>query len=148
VPTGNSFRVFYIDDDENDRLLLGRALTKAAGAEVRTFGSAIEAQEYLTSVAQSPADALPHLIVTDLKMPVMDGIQFVEWLRNSPHKFLTIVVLSGSRLVSDARRAYAAGANSFVGKASSVGDSERQLSLLVQYWRTVAVLPVPGLEGG
>jgi CheY-like chemotaxis protein len=66
---------------------------------------AIECLEAVTA----PELQLPHLIITDLKMPKMTGVEFVKWLRNSRFSYLPIIVLSGSSLPEDVLEAYRSG---------------------------------------
>ncbi len=69
-------RVLAVDDEE-DALGLLRAVLEAAGAEVITMASAVEALSRIASIA-------PDAIVVDLGMPAMDGFEFIGRLRASP----------------------------------------------------------------
>lgn len=60
---------------------------------------------------------LPALILLDLKMPRATGFEVLKWIRSHPELGnLPVVVLSGSELQDDIRRAYSAGANSYLVK--------------------------------
>lgn len=57
---------------------------------------------------------IPALVLLDLKMPRANGIEMLEWIRRHPsYHELPVIILSGSELQDDMRRAYAAGANSY-----------------------------------
>ena len=60
---------------------------------------------------------LPSLILLDLKMPRATGFEVLKWIRSHPELGqLPVVVLSGSELHEDVRRAYVGGANSYLVK--------------------------------
>ena len=86
-------RVLVVDDDPDTRSLLEDYL-EAVGLEVTYAGNGQEAFEAL-------AKEVPDVILLDLAMPVMDGMTFLDRLRNDPyHAGLPVIVLT-SRDLSD-----------------------------------------------
>ena len=67
--------ILVVDDSLMDLRVAGRLLERNAGWTVRYARNGHEAQELCDSY-------LPDLIVTDLQMPEMDGLQLVQWVRN------------------------------------------------------------------
>lgn len=135
------FRILVIDDDVDDQFFFQRALRRVEPIpEVRLVESAGGAIEFLTAL-QPDSHLTPHVILCDVKMPVMTGFEFVRWLRNSPYKMMPVVLCSTSTLPQDVETAYGAGANSFVSKPHAHDDIQKLLQDLVYYWRDVAVLP-------
>lgn len=100
-----SVRILAIDDSPTIRGLVGRAL-KTAGFEVYTASDGIEGLGTL-------GDADPHLIITDVNMPRMDGFGVIEGVRASvEYASVPILVLtteSGADLKARARKAGATG---------------------------------------
>lgn len=135
------FRILVIDDDADDQFFFQRALRKMEPIpEISLVDSAGHAIEFLAALG--PASPLtPHMILCDVKMPVMTGFEFVRWLRDSPHQKMPVVLCSTSTLPQDVDTAYGAGANSFVSKPHAHGDIQKLLQDLVYYWRDVAMLP-------
>src|SRR5579864_4283524 len=113
--------MLLVEDEEHDVFFVRRA-TEQAGAEhwVHAVQDGEEAIRYLMGEGQY-ADRekfpAPNVILTDLKMPGMDGFAFLHWLRNNPrYSVIPIVVYSNSHLEEDVRAAYQAGANSYIVK--------------------------------
>lgn len=84
-------KVLLVDDDRSTRYLIGRVLTKRFGCEVTEAGDGRQALEALSH------DRF-HLVFLDVQMPVMDGLETLRTLRESPeHAALQVVMLTGER---------------------------------------------------
>ena len=98
--------ILLLEDQENDVILVRRAAAKVdPNHQLRPVGNGEEAIRYLMGSErggnQFPA---PDLIVTDLKMPVMDGLDFLRWRQgNARWKMVPTIVLSGYGLELDIR---------------------------------------------
>jgi CheY-like chemotaxis protein len=95
--------IVVVDDDHDVREALGEVLMEE-GFDTRLFESARAALEFL----RTPVDGAPHpaLILLDLMMPGMNGWQFrEEQLRDERLKDIPVVVITASRLGSEAIRA-------------------------------------------
>ena len=80
---------------------------------------------------------LPNVIFLDLKMPRMDGLEFLRWLRTwPPGRIMPVIVLTTSVLPSDLTAAYEAGANSYLVKASDAHELIEQVSAIGAVWLT------------
>jgi CheY-like chemotaxis protein len=79
--------VLIVEDDENDAFLLRRALDEMSSLIVRIVPNGLEAQHYLrgegkySDRSQYP---IPDVIVCDYNMPICNGVEFAQWLRNDP----------------------------------------------------------------
>src|SRR5262249_3632363 len=77
--------VLLVDDDTDFPLLVSRAMKFLNPRPVLHYvPSAFQAQDYLIGrhvFGDRSAYPLPHLIMLDLKMPLLDGFQFLEWAR-------------------------------------------------------------------
>jgi two-component system response regulator len=113
-----------VEDDENDAILFRKACERAGlPAELHRVEAADYAKAYLLGegiYGDRVLYPLPQIIVLDLKMPRMDGFDFLRWLR-AEQKFAGIPVLVFSASISreDKSRAIAEGANSFFIKPAS-----------------------------
>jgi FixJ family two-component response regulator len=104
-PIEDAAIVAVVDDDASLRKSLSR-LVAAAGQPVRTFASA---GEFLDSTACEAVSC----VVSDLRMPGLDGLQLQDALRAQlPH--LSIIFITGYGAVSDSVRAMKAGAVDFL----------------------------------
>ena len=103
--------VLLIEDCEDDVFFFQRALRKACShcqlTHVGDGGSAVQ----LLQKTASAAGKLPDLIYLDLKMPVLNGFEVLDWIRQQPFApWLRVVVLSGSDQEKDRQKAHALGA--------------------------------------
>jgi CheY-like chemotaxis protein len=116
--------VLHVEDDENDALLLVKACERAklAVALYRVADGEV-AREYL--LGSEPFDdrlkyPLPEVIVLDLKMPRLDGFEFLKWLRgHESFRVLPVMVFTASLSREDEARAAAEGATSYYLKPTS-----------------------------
>jgi CheY-like chemotaxis protein len=84
--------------------------------------------------------AYPTFITVDLKMPGTDGFAVLEHLKRHPDfAIIPTVVLSSSRDRDDIKKAYMLGASSYHVKPNSLGELQRQLKVLHDYWMTCEV---------
>src|SRR6476620_3495862 len=90
-------RVLVVEDNDDIRRALAELLELEGLNPVQAAHGA-EAVERLT------AGVVPCAIVLDLMMPVMDGWDFLQWLRDSPHRDTPVVVLTALSFDGDADR--------------------------------------------
>ncbi len=116
--------ILHVEDDENDAILFGKACERAGlPAQTHRVAAADEARSYLLGegvYADRVLFPLPQIIVLDLKMPRMDGFDFLKWLRQT-EAFAKIPVLVFTASISreDKSRAMAEGASSYFVKPAS-----------------------------
>lgn len=78
---------------------------------------------------------LPGVLLLDLKMPRVGGLEVLEWIRQkSPFPHLPVVVLTVSEEVRDVSKAYKLGANSFLIKPPRVAELKETLRMIDNYW--------------
>lgn len=95
------------------------------------------------------ADGDPAIVLLDLKMPRMDGLEVLRQIRSDARfKYLPVVVFSSSREVADLRRCYQFGANAFVVKPMNYRKYAAMLGCLGQFWVFMNELPPPESHGG
>jgi CheY-like chemotaxis protein len=116
--------ILHVEDDENDAILFQKACERA-GLPAQTFRveAADIAKSYLLgegAYADRVQYPLPQIVVLDLKMPRMNGFEFLNWIRHD-ERFAGIPVLVFTASISreDKSRAMAEGASSFFIKPSS-----------------------------
>ena len=106
--------VLHVDDDPNDTALL-QAASRNARVDFRLHNveDGEQAIAYLSD-AQQARGPMPSLVLLDMKMPRATGLEILQWIRKHPDlNRLPVIVLSGSELQEDIRKAYAEGANSY-----------------------------------
>ncbi len=144
--SGRAIRVLLVEDDPNDIVLTRRAFRKAELPEpIAIVEDGKQAVAYLGATgefADRRAHPLPDLVLLDLKLPRMTGLEVLAWLRQQPSlQRLPVVVLTSSREISDVNRAYELGANSYLGKPVTFDSLARIVSDLDRYWGELNVGP-------
>jgi CheY-like chemotaxis protein len=134
--------VLLVEDNEDDVFLMKRAWMKAG--VTRELKVAIDGQaavEFLqTAVEQS--QNLPCLVLLDLKMPRVPGLEVLSWMRKQPGlSKLPVVILTASSAFKDIEAAYELGANSYFSKPESSDQLCELTKLLDNYWLKNCLLP-------
>ncbi len=146
--TEKSSPILLVEDNQDDEVLTVRALKKhnVANAIVVARDGA-EALAYLAGATERTArgeSALPHLILLDLKLPKVDGLEVLARIRkDEATRLLPVVVLTSSREERDLVESYRLGANSYIRKPvdfDQFSEAVRQLGL---YWLVLNETPPP-----
>jgi CheY-like chemotaxis protein len=138
--------ILLADDSEADVVLLERAFAHM-GIDVllHVVADGAEAIAYLQGegrYGQREEFPLPDLLLLDLKMPLANGFEVIEWVRAQPRlAALRIVVLTTSDQSRDIDRAHRLGANSFLVKPVSFDDFKVMVRQLCDYWLQVSKVP-------
>lgn len=134
VPPANCFTILVIDDMLPNRVLLRKVL-KGAGYAVLEASNGIEALDLLRDQSISP-----DLIITDIEMPVMDGITMVGQIRllENPIARVPVIAASGNADEGMRRAALGAGSDVFLTKPFDLGVLRREIAGLIRSRRQVA----------
>ncbi|GIF38881.1 response regulator [Actinoplanes xinjiangensis] len=131
-------RILVIDDSPDDVTLTLRALKKNNITNVVDVASdGEEAIRYLFP-AEGQLTTLPALILLDLNMPKVSGLEVLRRIRGDPRtKYLPVVVLTTSTEERDIVNTYDLGANSFVRKPVAFDEFLEAVRVLGMYWLLV-----------
>jgi DNA-binding response OmpR family regulator len=116
--------ILHVEDDDNDALLLAKACQRAQLPVIlQRVSDGEAARNYLVGEADY-ADRLrypvPNVVVLDLKLPCMNGFDFLHWFRQqSMFSEIYVLVFTSSLSRDDKARAIAEGANSYFVKPAS-----------------------------
>lgn len=140
-PTIAPAPVLYAEDDDNDAFLMQRAFQKAAVKNpLRVVTNGEEAVRSLAAATRPAAEpnSLPRLVLLDLNLPRLNGLEVLKWIREQPAlKELLVVILTSSTQERDIRAAYALEANGYLVKP----PSSTQLVELVGALRDACLAP-------
>jgi CheY-like chemotaxis protein len=126
-------RVLFAEDNEDHAFLIRRSLS-SVGAELTHVADGEDAIGRL----EAWEGPLPDLVLLDMNMPRLSGLEVLERIRaSSRYDRVPVVIFSTSRLPADLARAYAARANSYVAKPASFAEFRDILGKLGDYWTTV-----------
>ena len=131
--------ILLVEDDSNDELLTLRALQMSKiKNEVVVARDGSEALDFLfckNRFADRDPNDLPVLVILDIKLPKVDGLEVLRRLRaEPPTRLLPVVMLSSSKEEGDLREAYRSGANSFLRKPVDFTEFMEYMRLLGSYW--------------
>jgi CheY-like chemotaxis protein len=126
-----SYTVLVVDDDPDDLEITRRALAKnGCGVTCMMTSRGEDALALLRGAAE-----LPSLILLDLKMPGMNGIDTLRTIRSDDRlKRIPVVVVTNSTLESDRSSAFDAGANAFLHKAFDLDQYGRDIQDQLERW--------------
>jgi CheY-like chemotaxis protein len=142
-PPQQAVTVLLVDDDDVDVQAVRRAFKKAKIANpVAIARDGQEALEVLRGKDGVAPLSRPYIIILDLNMPRMDGIEFLTELRKDPqHRDAVVFVLTTSKADEDRAASYDKNVAGYILK-SDVGDGFLNvITLLDCYWRVV-LLPI------
>lgn len=131
--------ILLVEDHPDDEELTIRALTKNnIMNEVVVARDGVEALEYLFGTgayAGRDMNVMPQIILLDLKLPKVDGLEVLRRLRADDRtKFLPVVVLTSSKEEQDIVKSYQLGANSYVRKPVDFQEFSQAVQNLGLYW--------------
>lgn len=135
----NSVNILLVEDDEVDAEAIRRALKKSKLANpLQIVGNGLEALDALRGANEHEAIPRPNLVLLDLNMPRMNGIEFLTELRKDEALKDTIVfVLTTSDADRDKVEAYEKNVAGYILKSRVGEDFMRLIDLLDIYWRLV-----------
>lgn len=141
--------ILLVEDDPNDELLTLRALRKTGvEADFAVAHDGGEALQYLHGnppAESSDVPAQPSLVLLDLKLPQVDGLEVLRTIRSDPRTtLLPVVVLSSSDEPRDVEEAYRLRTNSYIRKPVNFVEFNQAADLLVRYWLSLNELPPAG----
>jgi len=137
--------ILQVDDDPNDVFLLQHAMAKAGVTnplQVATDGQ--QAINYLSGAgkfADRKEFPQPCLVLLDLKLPHVMGLDVLKWIREQPGPALVTIILSASAEDADIAAAYRLGANAFLTKPSEASKLEDMAKAIKDFWLTHNTLP-------
>jgi CheY-like chemotaxis protein len=138
-------KILLAEDSENDIELTLAALDGHRVAnEVVVVRDGVDALDYLhrRGAYQGRPPENPALILLDLKMPRVDGIQVLREVKGDPNlRTIPVVMLTSSREEQDVVNSYNLGVNAYVVKPVEFKDFMEAVKVLGQFWAVVNELP-------
>ena len=133
--------ILLVEDNPDDELLALRALKKNNILnEVRVVRDGEEAIDYLSQMSGS--EPLPEVVLLDLQLPKVSGLDVLKAIRaNSRTRLLPVVVLTSSDEEKDIVDSYQLGANSYIRKPVDFNQFVEAVQQLGVYWLVLNMTP-------
>jgi CheY-like chemotaxis protein len=140
-------RILIVDDSPKDVELAIAALSeKNLANEVDIAEDGEEALEYLNKQGKF-SDRLngnPAVILLDIKMPKMNGIEVLKYIREDPKfKIIPVIMVTSSREEKDLVESYKLGANAYIVKPVDITQFMESIKTLGQFWVVINQQPHP-----
>lgn len=134
----NTARIVLVEDNPGDVLLVKRALQeKGIAVDLTCFG---DGQRALKDLTEQRGQKAPDLILLDLNLPKVEGVDVLEAIRSTPHLAdVPVLILTSSASPTDSRRTALLGAARHIIKPSGLDDFLREVGRSVE-----EVLPASG----
>ena len=138
--------ILLVEDNPDDELLMMRALAKNDVTDgVIVAHDGVEALDYLFAsgpYAGRDSGGMPRLILLDLQLPRLNGLEVLERLRSDERtRLLPVVVLTSSNERQDMLDSYGLGANSYVRKPVDFKEFIGTVEQLKRYWLNLNQAP-------
>jgi CheY-like chemotaxis protein len=141
--------ILLVEDNRDDEALTLRALKKNnIKNEIVVARDGAEALDFLFATgahAGREASLLPQVVLLDLNLPKIDGLEVLRRLRaNEETRFLPVVILTSSKEEQDLLRGYSLGANSYIRKPVDFNQFSEAVRTLGLYWLVLNESPPIG----
>jgi len=139
--------ILLVEDNADEELFVLRALKKNGIANrVSVVRDGAEALDFLfcanAHAGRDPND-MPQLVLLDIKLPKIDGLEVLRRIRAEKRtRLVPVVMLTSSKEPEDRVKAYQAGANSYIRKPIDFSEFIESVGLLGMYWLMLNIGPM------
>ena len=132
----NSGPIILVEDNESDAEVARRAIKRSSPTRTLVvIGDGLSAAEMLLGTEGQPPCPRPRLMMIDINLPGLDGIELLTRIRSNPElRGVAVVIVSSSSEERDIRRAYDRGCNSYVTKPVDIRELQSRYASVVNYW--------------
>lgn len=139
--------VLHVEDDEYDRFFMSHALKAAGlGVSLKSLSDGTSAIDYLSGngiYADRTLYPAPALVLLDLNLPRVSGLEVLAWIRQQPHYAeLPVIIVSSSHLAPDRAAAMVLGASDYFVKPNSTVQYRNIVAAIFEKWMSpISVSP-------
>lgn len=144
----NEIEILLVEDSDDDLEMTLHALRKARIANhIQTARDGAEALDFIFCQGAFSARTMnegPKVVLLDLKLPKVDGLEVLQRLKADPRtRKIPVVILTSSKEQSDLIRSYDLGVNSYIVKPVNFDQFVQAVQDLGMYWMVLNQAPLP-----
>jgi two-component system, chemotaxis family, response regulator Rcp1 len=138
------YPILLVEDNPDDVLITQRAFKKGMiKNKLYTVENGIEALKFLHKEEEYSDAPVPALILLDINMPLMNGFQVLEKIKNDDElQKIPVIMLTTSERDSDIEKAYSLGCNSYIVKPVNFQKFLEVVVNAQEYWLKISKIPV------
>jgi len=138
--------VLLVEDSEDDIYVMKMACQRTGiPHQLQIVTNGAMAVDYLSGAgeyADRSTHPFPDIVFLDIKMPKLDGLEVLKWIRSQATlKNLPVVMLTASTETVDVDRAYDLGVTSYLKKNSNPAEFGQGVRILLKYWLVLNIPP-------
>ena len=137
--------ILLVEDSEHDAEMTMRVLKRRGIVnEIAWVKDGVEAVEYLFCEGEyaDRDNGMPKLVLLDMKMPRMDGLQVLRKLKSAEKtRHIPVIMLTSSQEESDLMNSYLSGVNSYIVKPVDFEQVDETIAQVGMYWAVVNQTP-------
>lgn len=146
APLVGTHTILLAEDSEDDVFFFTRAFRGITGpCSLRVVGNGVRAVDYLSGndpFANRQECPLPSFVLLDIKLPLLSGLEVLEWVRNDPMlKDLPVAMFTHCNQMAEINRAQALGADAYFVKPARPQELSEMLKSITQTWFKCGVFP-------
>ncbi len=130
--------ILHVEDDDDAVFLFQHAMSEvAAGCSIRAVSDGQMAIDYIEGKGKfcdRQAFPMPWLVLLDLKLPRVPGLDVLKWIRYEARSTVPVVILSSSQHTEDIATAYKLGANAYLVKPSDLRQLLEMAKMIQGFW--------------
>ena len=144
--------ILLVEDEPNDVYFMQQAMQKAGVVNpIQVASDGRQAIDYFKGAgkfANRSEFPLPCLVLLDLKLPYVMGLDVLKWIRQQPQAATIVIILSSSKDEADVAAAYRLGANGYLVKPPELSKLLDMAKSIKDYWLTHNTPPLKSREQG
>lgn len=143
APKERSIRILLVEDNPGDARLTQEALEEARIAnDLDIVADGAQALEFVKRQGRYAHSARPDLILLDLNLPKMSGLEVLAEIKKDDRlRSIPVIILTTSRNHEEVNRAYFLNCNAYIVKPVSLEQFIEAIELIDRFWLTIVTLP-------
>jgi len=130
--------ILLVEDEPDDVFFVQHAMEQAGVLHpIQVSSDGQQAIDYLSGAgkyANRQEFPLPCLVLLDLKLPLVMGLDVLKWIRQQPGLSAIVIVLTSSRQNEDITTAYRLGANAYLVKSPDLNKLQEMANAIKRFW--------------